>query len=143
MINVGSTFIREVRVCSYTVHCITILSLHIQRCHQNSQLEVLDQVSRLSSDPFQHNRRLSETTVIELKSFKGHTSRSESHSIDQSHLLEHRGSNPDHHQSEQCTLAASASDYQCCNSLIQNSYSDYDNPFQVNIRGIYFEKSVY
>ena len=65
-----------------------------QRCLD--EVEVLDKVSRLSVDPFQHNRRLSETTLLDLSPSKGgcsallgsrgngSQSRSESHSVAQS-----------------------------------------------------------
>ena len=97
--------------------------------HQRSgldELEVLDKVSRLSIDPFQQNRRLSETTLLDLHSptnrrgggHHGHEglhgggggngascqSRSESHSVAQSPPFE--------------------------NNSTASSLLDLDNPFQ-------------
>lgn len=74
-----------------------------------TELEVLDQVSRLSADPFQQNRRLSETNYMDLKN----TSR-----ITSSHIIETHSIDLDHH----CTTSNSIS--------ITSSNLDDNNPFQ-------------
>ena len=110
----------------------------LQRCTHDcisEGFEVLDQVSRLSNDPFQHNRRLSETNVLDLKSFKGHC-RSESHSIDQSHLE----NSTTGWTVKDCTTSTDWMVNHCTstdpsrllhhtNNTVDISYSD-DNPFQ-------------
>ena len=125
----------------------------LQRCTHDcisEGFEVLDQVSRLSNDPFQHNRRLSETNVLDLKSFKGHC-RSESHSIDGQSHLENSNVTITGWTVKDCTQTTSlGTDWMvnhCTgtsndpsriltsnNSDIDISYSD-DNPFQVE--GLY------
>ena len=69
--------------CLLTIACF-FLELQ-QRCLE--ELDVLDQMSRLSIDPFQHNRRLSETNLLDLKCQANNDTcptRSESHSVAQS-----------------------------------------------------------
>ena len=79
-------------------HCLQ------QRCLE--ELDVLDQMSRLSIDPFQHNRRLSETNLLDLKGSPTCPTRSESHSVAQSP--------PPHLEI----------------TLLPKDYKEPDNPFQ-------------
>ena len=92
--------------CLLTIACF-FLELQ-QRCLE--ELDVLDQMSRLSIDPFQHNRRLSETNLLDLKC-QAHNdtcpTRSESHSVAQS---------PPPHLEKI--------------SLLSKDYKEPDNPFQ-------------
>ena len=55
---------------------LLLLDRH-QRCLD--ELEVLDQVSRLTADAFESNRRLSETNLLDLKPHKGHCRASSPH----------------------------------------------------------------
>lgn len=89
-----------------------------QRCLD--ELEVFDQVSRLSADPFQHNRRLSETNYIDLKTLKGGQSR-ETCSVDQSQLVQHLSTLDD---------ICSSSDGLSLNLLQHSDNIRCDNPFQ-------------
>lgn len=100
-------------------YCLLLLllppSLTQQRCLE--ELDVLDQMSRLSLDPFQHNRRLSETNLLDFKGQCTTDHRAESHSVAQS---------PPPH------LAAAIA--------LPKDYNPPDNPFQNDALPLWVKK---
>ena len=101
-----------------------------QPIHQRSgldELEVLDKVSRLSIDPFQQNRRLSETTLLDLQ--HSPTNRKGLH-----HEGHHLGGHPGGHGNGGSCQSRSESHSVAQSPPFENistaSSLDSDNPFQ-------------
>ena len=105
------------------------ISSNLQRCLE--ELEVLDKVSRLSVDPFQHNRRLSETTLLDLSSphhgGNGNGGRNGGRGL---HNLGRRGTDDGSQSRSESHSVAQSPPMPHPQSLLNNSIDSTDNPFQ-------------
>ena len=90
---------------------------------------MLDKVSRLSVDPFQHNRRLSETTLLDLSSPHGGNGngRNGGRSL---HTLGRRGTDDGSQSRSESHSVAQSPPMPHPQSLLNNSIDSTDNPFQ-------------
>ena len=101
---------------------------YLQRCLE--ELEVLDKVSRLSVDPFQHNRRLSETTLLDLSSPHGGNGNGGRNGGRGLHNLGRRGTDDGSQSRSESHSVAQSPPMPHPQSLLNNSIDSTDNPFQ-------------
>ena len=104
------------------------ISSNLQRCLE--ELEVLDKVSRLSVDPFQHNRRLSETTLLDLSSPHGGNGNGGRNGGRGLHNLGRRGTDDGSQSRSESHSVAQSPPMPHPQSLLNNSIDSTDNPFQ-------------